>query len=78
LSKSLKPPEVFLELSFAGLYGRDSVVWLALVVRTRVVVVIVVVATPLILVIVVATRVVFAFAGNEVVLGVRLVLFIDP
>jgi hypothetical protein len=74
LSKSQKPPEVFLELFFCkALYSHDCVVWLALAVRTRVVVV---VATPLFLVVVVAARVVFALAVNGVVLGVRLVFLV--
>jgi hypothetical protein len=56
--------------------SRDCVVWLALVVRTRVVVA---VATPLIPVVIVATaRVLLALATDVVVLGVSLVLFIFP
>jgi hypothetical protein len=59
-------------------YSRDSVVWLALAVRTQVVVIIIVVVTPLILVIVVAARVVFALTANGVTLGTRLVFFVGP
>jgi hypothetical protein len=54
----------------------DCIVWLALVVRTRVVVV---VATPLMPgVVVAATRVFLALAANGVVLGVCLVFFVGP
>jgi hypothetical protein len=75
LSKSLKPLEVFFGVVLHRvLYNRDCVVWLALVVRTRVVVI---VATPLILFVVVAARVVLALATNGVVLSVRLVLFVS-
>jgi hypothetical protein len=54
--------------------SRDSVVWLALVIRTRVVVA----TTTLVLVVaVVAARVLLALATNGVVLGVNLVFFIS-
>jgi hypothetical protein len=57
-----------------ALDSRDSVVWLALAVRTRVVVV---VATALVPVVAAATtRVLFALAADSVVLGVGLVFFI--
>jgi hypothetical protein len=57
----------------------DCVVWLALVIRTRVVVVV----TPLIPVVIVAivvvvARVVLALAANGVLLGVCLVFFVGP
>jgi hypothetical protein len=60
--------------------SHDCDVWLALAIRTRVVVV----ATPFIPIVVVvvvvaiAARVVLALAANGVVLGVRLVFFVDP
>jgi hypothetical protein len=57
------------------LYSHDCVIWLALVLRTRVVVIL---ATLVILVVVVAARVVLALVANGVVLGVCLVLFVDP
>jgi hypothetical protein len=59
-----------------ALDSRDSVVWLALAFRTRVVVV----ATPSIPVVVVAAaaRVLLVLAANGVVLSVRLVFFVDP
>jgi hypothetical protein len=59
-----------------ALDSRDSVVWLALEVGTRVVVV---VATALVPVVAAATaRVLFALATNGVVLGVGFVFFIRP
>jgi hypothetical protein len=60
-----------------ALDSRDSVVWLALAVRTRLVVA---VATPLIpvVVVVVAARVLLALAADGVVLGISLVFFIAP
>jgi hypothetical protein len=58
-----------------ALDSRDSVVWLALAVGTRVVVV----ATALVPVVAAAAaRVLFALATNGVVLGVGLVFFISP
>jgi hypothetical protein len=61
-----------------ALNNRDSVVWLALAVSTRVVVVVVVVvATPLILV-VFATYVVLALAAIGVILGICLIFLIVP
>jgi hypothetical protein len=65
-----------LQVVFRGaLDSRDSVVCLALAVRTRVVVV----ATPLIpVVVVVAARALLFLAANGVVLGVRLVFFVGP
>jgi hypothetical protein len=61
-----------------ALYSRDSVVWLALAVGTRVVVV-VVVATALVRVVAAAaTRVLLGLATDGVVLGVGLVFFIRP
>jgi hypothetical protein len=59
--------------------SHDCDVWLALAIRTKVVVV----ATPFIPIVVVvvvaiAARVVLALAANGVVLGVRLVFFVDP
>jgi hypothetical protein len=65
-----------LRVVFRGaLDSRDSVVCLALAVRTRVVVD----ATPLIPVVVVAAaRVLLFLATNGVVLGVRLVFFVGP
>jgi hypothetical protein len=65
-----------LRVVFRGaLDSRDSVVSLALAVRTRVVVV----ATPLIpVVVVVAARALLFLAANGVVLGVRLVFFVGP
>jgi hypothetical protein len=67
----------FLQVAFRRVLDScDCVVWLALVVRTRVVVV---VATPLIPVVVVAAvRVLLALAANDVVLGVSLVIFVVP
>jgi hypothetical protein len=67
------------ELSRVGLSqldSRDSVVWLALAVGTRVVVV---VATALVPVVAAATaRVLFALATDGIVLGVGFVFFIRP
>jgi hypothetical protein len=59
-----------------ALDSRDSVVWLALAVRTRVVVVV----TPLIPVVVVvaAARVLLFLVANGVVLSVRLVFIVGP
>jgi hypothetical protein len=58
-----------------ALDSRDSVVWLALAIRTRVVVV----ATTLVpVVVVVAARVLLALATDGVVLGVSLIFFICP
>jgi hypothetical protein len=57
-----------------ALDSRDSVVWLALVIRTRVVVA----ATALVpIVVVVAARVLLALATDGVILGVSLVFFIS-
>jgi hypothetical protein len=59
-----------------ALDSRDSVVWLALAIRTRVVAV----ATILVpvVVVVVAARALLALATDGVVLGVSLVFFISP
>jgi hypothetical protein len=56
-----------------ALDSRDSVLWLALAIRTRVVVV----ATALVPVVVVVARVLLALAMDGVVLGVSLVFFIS-
>jgi hypothetical protein len=70
----LKPTEVFFELFRRALDSRDSVVWLALAIGTRVVVA----ATALVPVVVaVAARVLFALTTDGVVLGVSLVFFIS-
>jgi hypothetical protein len=59
-----------------ALDSRDSIVWLALAIGTRVVVV---VATALVPVVAAAAaRVLFALAADGVVLGVGLVFFISP
>jgi hypothetical protein len=57
-----------------ALDSRDSIVWLALAIRTRVVVA----ATALVPVVVVAACVLLALATNGVVLGVSVVFFISP
>jgi hypothetical protein len=59
-----------------ALDSRDSVVWLSLAIRTRVIVV----ATALVpvVVVVVAARVLLALATDGVILSVGLVLFISP
>jgi hypothetical protein len=55
--------------------SRVCVVWLALVIRTRVVVV----ATALIpVIVVVVVRVLLALAANSVILSIRLVFFVGP
>jgi hypothetical protein len=76
-SKSLKPPEVFFEFSFAGRWIAVTVLsGLRLRLGTRVVVV---VATTLVPVVAAATaRVLFALATDSIVLGIGFVFFIHP